>query len=257
MSYISPLDQGVLRGKILAGDFTLGIFIGLNSPMTAEIAAVGGVDWVLLDLEHGGGSEDQVGPTVIATGAYGVPTLVRVESSSRIRIGRALDAGAAGIMLPRLDSPAEIRDAVKHLSYPPDGDRGVATYNRSARWGRDAAVLTGPRRCLGIVQIESATAVENMDEIAAIEGIDVLFIGPLDLSFDLGVPRDFKNPKFIAAIERVVTAATKTGKVTGILAIDAASARDYRARGFNFVAVGSDSTLLAGAVTSIVNEVRS
>ncbi len=256
MSSRSPLDQGVLRARINAHEFSMGIFVGLNAPMSAEIAALNGVDWVLLDLEHGGGGEDQVGPTVVAAGAYGVPTLVRVESAARIRIGRALDAGAAGIMIPRLESPSEIQESIKHLSYPPLGDRGVATYNRSAQWGKNAAALTAPRTCVGIVQIESAKALGSIDEIAAIDGVDVLFIGPLDLSFDLGVPRDFKNPKFIEATEKVVNAAKKAGKVAGILALDAAGAIDYRNRGFNFVAVGSDSTLLASAVNAQMTEVR-
>ena len=89
---------------------TLGTFLGMGAPMAAEIAAVGGADWVLLDLEHGGGSEDLIGPTVVAGMAYGIPTLVRVESPDRIRIGRALDAGASGVMVPRIETVEQVLD---------------------------------------------------------------------------------------------------------------------------------------------------
>lgn len=246
-----------LREQVTAGKFTLGTFIGLSSPATAEVAAINGVDWVLLDLEHGSGGEDQIGPTVMATANHGVATIVRVESGERIRIGRALDAGAAGVMIPRLAAVADIELAIEHLSYPPVGDRGVATYNRSTNWGKNVSGLTAPRSALAIIQIESAQAVANIDAIAGISGIDVLFIGPLDLSFDLGVPRDFKHPIFIEAISTVLKAATAAGKIAGILAMDAQAALEYKAQGFNFIAVGSDSALLAKAVAAIVTTVKS
>ena len=99
----------------------MGTFLGTASPVTAEVCAASGVDWVLLDLEHGAGGEEQVGPVVVAAAAYGVPTVVRVESAARIRLGRVLDLGAAGVMLPRLDSAAEVAAAMRHLRYPPGG----------------------------------------------------------------------------------------------------------------------------------------
>src|SRR3954451_24502442 len=99
-----PLDAGRLRAKVVAGDVTLGTFIGTASPVTAEVCAAAGFDWLLLDLEHGAGGEEQIRATVLVGGAYGVPTVVRVESDARIRIGRVLDSGAAGVMLARLDT---------------------------------------------------------------------------------------------------------------------------------------------------------
>ena len=102
----SPLDAGRLRGRLAAGEPTVGTFLGMASPVAAEVCAAAGPDWVLLDLEHGGGGEEQVGATVLAAGAYGVPTVVRVETDARIRLGRVLDLGAAGVMLPRLSSAA-------------------------------------------------------------------------------------------------------------------------------------------------------
>ena len=235
---------------------TIGTFLGMGAPMAAEIAAVGGVDWVLVDLEHGGAGEDLVGPTVVAGMAYSIPTLVRVESSERIRIGRALDAGASGVMVPRIETAEQVSAVVKHMSYPPFGDRGVATYNRSAKWGRDLSGLTQKAKAACIIQIETLKALENVEAIAAIDGADLLFVGPLDLSFALGVPRDFKSPIFVEACAKVIAAAKANNKVAGMLAADAAAATAFIEQGFKFIAIGSDSTLLAGAITSLVTQLK-
>ncbi|MEY4019720.1 MAG: 2,4-dihydroxyhept-2-ene,7-dioic acid aldolase, partial [Actinomycetota bacterium] len=137
----SPLSRGNFLTQLKEGRLTVGTFLGLASPLAAEVAAVNGVDWVLLDLEHGAGGEEQVSPTVVASGGYGVPTLVRVESPDRLRIGRVLDAGAAGVMVPRVESVSEVEAVVRHMSYPPVGNRGVATYNRAVAWGKDLEAL--------------------------------------------------------------------------------------------------------------------
>jgi 4-hydroxy-2-oxoheptanedioate aldolase len=253
----SPLDEGRLRSRLAAGEPTVGIFVGAASPVSAEVCAAAGVDWVLLDLEHGAGGEEQVGTVVLAAAAYGVPTLVRAESAARIRLGRVLDLGAAGVMLPRLDTAAEVREALRHLRYPPDGDRGVATYNRACRFGLDPGALERANaNVLTVVQIESARAVEHVEEIAAVDGVDVLFVGPRDLSHDLGVPGQTSAPSYLAALDRVRTAAQRFGKSCGLLVPTGTAAAEYLPHGWNFVAVGSDSTLLANAVTAELERAR-
>src|SRR4029079_15990185 len=183
-----------------------------------------------------------------AAASYGVPVVVRVESSERIRIGRVLDQGAAGVMVPRVDTPGEVAAVLSHLRYPPHGDRGVATYNRSCRWGLDRLPLTDPtQNTLGVIQIETLAALDAVYEIAAQDGVDVLFVGPLDLSFALGVPLQFDSPAFTDALDRVLAAAAAHGKAAGILAANSAVAARYVERGFRFVAIGSDSTMLATA----------
>jgi 4-hydroxy-2-oxoheptanedioate aldolase len=247
----SPLDRGRLRARLAAGEATLGTFLGAASPVCAEACAAAGVDWLLLDLEHGSGGEEQVRDVVPAAGAYGVPTLVRVESGARIRIGRVLDLGAAGVMLPRMDTAAEVREAVRHLRYPPEGDRGVATYNRACRFALDPGALArAGQEVLGVVQIESASAVEQVEQIAAIDGVDVLFVGPQDLSFNLGVPFELGSPTYLAALRRVRDAAERHGKACGLLVGDGAAAAARHVEGWRFVAVGSDATLLAAAVAA-------
>ena len=236
----SPLDQGKLRRRLAAGDPTTGTFVGAASAVTAEVCAAAGV-----------------GSVVIAAGAYGVPTVVRVESAARIRLGRVLDLGAAGVMLPRLDTAAEVLEALRHLRYPPVGDRGVATYNRACRFGLDPGALDrAGDDVLAVVQIESARAVEQVEDIAALDGVDVLFVGPRDLSHDLGVPGDTKAPSYLAALDRVRAAAQRFGKSCGVLVPSGTAAAELHAQGWNFVAVGSDSTLLANAVTAELARAR-
>ncbi|MGI8574379.1 MAG: HpcH/HpaI aldolase family protein [Egibacteraceae bacterium] len=254
----SPLNRGRLRARLRAGEPTSGTFVGAASAIAAEVCAAAGVDWIVLDLEHGSGGEEQVRAVVTAAGSYGVPTVVRVESPERIRLGRALDLGAAGVMLPRVESAADVRQAVRHLRYPPDGDRGVATYNRACRFGLDPGALErADEEVLGVVQIENAHAVEDVEEIASIEGVDVLFVGPRDLSHDLGVPGDTAAPVFREALERVRAAASDHGKACGLLVGDGPAAAQKWTEGWTFVAIGSDSTLLAKALSDELAQARS
>ncbi|MCX6485112.1 MAG: aldolase/citrate lyase family protein [Rhodoluna sp.] len=252
----SPLDNGNIVKRFKNGELTIGTFLGLASPLAAEVAAVSGVDWVLLDLEHGGGGEEQLSPTVLASGAYGIPTLVRVESAERIRIGRALDAGAAGVMVPRLESAEQVSKALSHFAYPPFGDRGVASYNRAAAWGLNPKALESAKKAAAIIQIETLGALAEVDEIASIEGVDVLFVGPLDLSYALGMPGDFKNPAFIEALKKVVSAANRFGKIPGILSANSETARGHIELGFKFIALSSDSVLLSRSIIENLEKVR-
>lgn len=257
MSATTPLDGGALRRRLANGETTVGTFVGMASTTAAEVCAAAGADWLLIDLEHGAGSEDVISDSVLAAASYGVPVIVRVESSQRIRIGRVLDQGAAGVMVPRLDKPGEAASVLTHLRYPPHGDRGVATYNRSCRWGMDRLPLTDPtQNTLGVIQIETLAALDAVDEIAAQDGVDVLFIGPLDLSFALGVPLQFDSPEFVAATRRVLDAAAAHRKTAGILAANAAIATRYVEHGFRFVAIGSDSTMLAAALSDAFTAAR-
>ncbi|SDW59315.1 4-hydroxy-2-oxoheptanedioate aldolase [Arthrobacter sp. cf158] len=252
-----PLDGGKLRRRLAAGEVTVGTFVGMSSTIATEVCAASGADWVLVDLEHGSGGEDSVRDGVLAAGSYGVPTIVRVESGERIRIGRVLDQGAAGIMVPRLNSVVEAGAAVRHMLYPPHGDRGVATYNRSCRWGMDRAPLSSAQQStVGIIQIETLESLDTVEEIAAQDGVDVLFVGPLDLSYALGVPLQLDSNPFQEALQRVVAAAEAHGKAAGILAVDGHGAAKYVRQGFRFVAIGSDSTIMAAAFRDAFDTAR-
>jgi 2-dehydro-3-deoxyglucarate aldolase/4-hydroxy-2-oxoheptanedioate aldolase len=251
------VDRTDLKARLTRGEVTFGTFLGAASPVTAEICAAAGADWVLLDLEHGSGGEDQARGVVPAAASYGVPTIVRAESTARVRAGRLLDLGALGVMFPRIETPDDAAAAVRHLRYPPLGDRGAATYNRMCRFGLDREALGRTAdEIIGIVQIETLGALETVEEIAAIDGVDVLFVGPLDLSYALGAPGDLTTPAFQAALQRVLHAAQGAGKAAGYLVPDGAIAARMAQEGWQFLAVGSDTTLLAAAVSGHLRTAR-
>lgn len=240
--------SSLLRARIRSGEPSLGTFVNLGSVLAAETCALAGFDWLVVDLEHGAGGEEALAGQLLAAGLHQVPVVVRVESAERIRSGRVLDLGAAGVMFPRLDSADEVGQAVRHLRYPPEGDRGVATYNRAWGFGmRAGAVQTANEQVVGVVQIETVSALAEVEAIAALPGVDVLFVGPVDLSHALGVPGRFDAPEFRAALTRVVRAAKAAGIPAGILAGDRDRAVECVEAGFTFVAIASDSALLGAA----------
>nr|WP_296073182.1 aldolase/citrate lyase family protein [uncultured Actinoplanes sp.] len=246
-----------LRARLAAGETLFGTFLGLGSALATEACAVAGFDWLLVDLEHGGGDEGALLHQQMAGEARRVPVVARVESSERIRTGRLLDAGVTGVMFPRLETVDDVRDAVRHLRYPPEGDRGVATYNRVYDFGlRPEGLRTANDTVVGIVQVESRGALAAAGEIAGVTGVDVLFVGPRDLSTDLGCPGRFDHPDFTRALDQVLAAAKNAGITAGILAGDARQAEAYADLGFGFVGVGSDASLLARAAADAVRHLR-
>lgn len=255
---MSALPGTSLKERVLAGEVVVGAFVNLGSALAAEACALAGFDWLLFDLEHGFGGEEALLGQLLAAESHGVPALVRVETAARIRAGRALDLGAVGVMFPRLDTPGEVEQAIGHLRYPPEGDRGVATYNRSCGFGRDPHALeTANERVLGIVQIETRSALSELSGIAAVPGVDVLFVGPRDLSHALGIPGRYDDREFRRGLEHVVTAASSAGIACGVLAGSPQAATTYIAEGFTLVGVGSDSSMLAEAAAAAALSVGS
>jgi 2-keto-3-deoxy-L-rhamnonate aldolase RhmA len=240
------------RQRVLRGDVLLGAFLNLDSPAAAELCARAGFDWLIIDLEHGAGNEAGLVPMLNAIEITPSAALVRPASGERIRIGRALDLGATGIMVPRLDTVDEVRQAVSYLRYPPDGVRGVALLTRGARFGTvpHAEVKSLNADVVGIIQIESATAVASVDEIAAIDGVDVLFVGPSDLSHSLGIPGQLEHPDYLAALDSVVAAARAAGKSAGILIRQARDLQRHLQLGFRFVGIGSDAGFVVDAAAA-------
>ncbi|QEC50440.1 2,4-dihydroxyhept-2-ene-1,7-dioic acid aldolase [Baekduia soli] len=238
-----------LRERLRRGDVLAGTFLNLGSALAAEACGVAGLDWVLIDLEHGSGSEGDLLAQLHGARAGGVHAVVRVESAERPRAGRALDLGAEGIMVPRIDGVQEARAAVAHLHYAPHGDRGVATYNRACAFGtRPQAIAEAARHTVGIVQIETPAAVAAAGDIAALDGVDALFVGPGDLSHAMGAFGRVDAPEFQQALRTVVAAADAHGKAAGILVPGHEAVPGMLALGFTLIAVGSDSTLMvAGA----------
>ncbi len=203
-----------------------------------------------MDLEHGSGTEADLLPQLTAIAAAGVTSLVRVEEGTRLRMGRVLDLGADGVMVPQVGSADAARDIVGWLRFPPAGKRGVALFTRGLRYGSGGhdSVDSRNQEIVGIVQIESRAGVEAAADMAAIEGIDVLFVGPADLSHALGIRGQIDHPDFEAAIRSVAEAARAHGKAAGIMLWKPDEAARYAALGYTFFSLSTDGSLLNAAI---------
>lgn len=242
-----------LRQRALNGEVLAGAWLNLGSSVTAEMAGQAGFDWALIDLEHGAGDQERLLHQLQALDATQTAGIVRIAWNEAPRFKRALDLGPSGIMVPYVNTATEARQAAEAMRYPPQGVRGVARSCRAAGFGQafDAYFAEANANLLTIVQIETAEAVRNAEEIAAVEGVDVLFIGPLDLSVSLGIPQQTAHPDFRAALNRVVAASRRAGKAAGILLPTPEQIAPTIADGFTFIAVGSDGGLVASGMRSI------
>lgn len=247
------IDKKRLRSELLTGTF-----LNLGSATAVEITAGSGFDWLLIDLEHGSGSLADLRGMLIACHAGNAAPVVRIRSVDPDTVKFVMDSGAAGVMFPFVSSVEEARRAVRCLKYPPHGSRGVAGVIRATDYGRNWQQYFNEanEKSTVIVQIETPEAVEAADEIAAIDGVDVLFVGPLDLSVNMGHPADFGHPEVDQAFQRVVDACEKQGKSAGILTKDGFVQR-HKEQGFRFVALGSDSGAVIAGMQSYVAQLRS
>jgi 4-hydroxy-2-oxoheptanedioate aldolase len=236
------------RARVLAGETLGGTFINLGSAVTAEIAGRSGFDWLLLDYEHGPGGDETLLHQLQALSSTPAAPIVRIAANEAPRFKRALDLGAAGVMVPYVNTADEARAAVAAVRFPPRGLRGVSKFNRAAGFGTDFEhnYAHAHEWLVTMPQIETPQAVANAAAIAAVDGVDVLFIGPLDLTTNLGEPGNFDLPAFVEARKKTANAAKEAGKAAGILLSSPAQIPLVRAEGFSVIALGSDG----GSVTA-------
>lgn len=223
-----------------------GIWLSGASPVTAELAASAGFAWALIDLEHGTASEAEAMAMLQLLSRSGTAAIVRLPAPSAPLSTRLLDAGAAGLMAPRVDDPATAAAFAARLRYAPHGVRGVAPLCRASGYGADwPAYRTGANTAVcAMVQIESAAGVAAADAIAAIDGVDVLFLGHADLATDLGCGDDVTAPAVAEAERTVVAACRRHGKRAGLLLRSGMTAARRHADGFDLIALGSDIACL-------------
>lgn len=241
------------RQRVLGGETVLGMFINLGSPMAAELCGNAGFDYLIIDMEHGLTTDATLVGMLHATAATPATAVVRVEEGTRLRIGRALDFGAPSLMVPQVKSAEEAARIASFVRYPPTGVRGIALPTRGAGYGAitHADVATAHEKITLMIQIEGRSAVDQAAEIASIDGVDVLFVGPTDLSHALGEPGDITGPAYKNAIERVGKAADAHGKAAGVLLWNLDQLDQYRELGYTVMSIGSDGGYVAaGARTA-------
>ena len=241
-----------LRRRMRSGEPLLGTFLDLGSALAAEITAGAGFDWLIVDLEHGAGGREA---TLAQLQAARAPVIVRVPSADSEETGWVLDHGGAGVLVPRVQG---IRDAARaDAATRYDGARGLDPGSRASAFGRDAGYgeRADEERVL-LVQIETRGALDAAEEIAALPGVDALFVGPYDLGVALGVTPGAATPEVQEAAGFVAQAARAHGKAAAVFLGDPALAPVYRDLGFTLISAGFTSVLLAGASDAILAALR-
>jgi 4-hydroxy-2-oxoheptanedioate aldolase len=234
----------------------IGLWLGLADAYSAEICAGAGFDWLLIDGEHSPNGLASILQQAQAIAAYpGVNAIARVPlghgDAGAALIKQYLDLGLQTLLVPMVDTPEQARAIVRAMRYPPEGIRGMGGA-RASRWGRypSYAKDANERVCL-LVQAESREALAHLDAIAAVDGVDGVFIGPADLSASMGHVGDSDHPEVQAAIEDAIARIQRAGKAAGILTPNEALARKYLALGATFVAVGLDTNLLVRSTSAL------
>lgn len=231
----------------------IGLWNSINSSLVSELVASCGFDWVVVDTEHAPIDVNDVLPALQAIAAYpGVSAVVRPVQNDTALIKRLLDLGAQTLLVPYVETADEARAAVAAMRYPPEGVRGVAGLTRAGRFGKISgyAVKAASELCL-IVQAETRRAIDSLEEIASVEGVDAVFLGPSDLAASYGYPGQPGHPEVRKVIAGAIERLNALGVPVGILATDPDYAKECIGLGSNFTAVGLDIGVLVNGATAL------
>ncbi len=250
----NPLKQALLENKQ-----TYGSWVTLAHPLIPEILSSAGFDWLVVDMEHSSIGLNELLPLIISIEANGMVPLVRVGENNPNLIKRVMDAGSYGVIVPNVNSPQEAKAAVNAVKYPPIGTRGVGLY-RAQKFGRQ---FEDYKRWLSeesvvIVQIEHIKAVNNIDEIFTVPGIDAFMIGPYDLSGSLGKPGEFDDPEVEKALEKVMEASARYNIPAGFHSVssDPEEARKRQIQGYKFLAFSVDTIFLGDIAFNALSKLK-
>jgi 4-hydroxy-2-oxoheptanedioate aldolase len=253
---INPFKQALAEGRP-----QIGLWLGLADAYSAEICAGAGFDWLLIDGEHSPNDLRSIMGQLQAIAPYAAHPIARIPVGQghigTTLVKQYLDLGVQTLLVPMVDTPEQAADLVRAMRYPPQGIRGMAGA-RASGWGRNASYVheANGQVCL-LVQAETELSLRHLDAIAAVDGVDGVFIGPADLSASMGHVGNPGHPAVQAAITDAIARIIKAGKAAGILTPDEALARHYLALGATFVAVGLDTNLLAHTTSALAAKFKS
>lgn len=245
-----PVPKNSVKAALAAGQRQMGIWIAMAHPTSAEIAGKAGFDFCLIDGEHSPNDIPLILDQVRAISIGDATPVVRIPVADPRLVKQVLDIGVQTLLVPMIDTAAEAEHMVRATRYAPEGFRGVgAAQARASNFGEitDMVTTANDEVCL-LVQCESRKAVEHIDSIAAVEGVDAVFVGPADLSADMGYPGQLEHPEVEATIRHVFDRINAAGKAVGIISFDPAKIRQYIDWGARFVAVGGDVSILARGI---------
>jgi len=251
-----------VREKMLRGERTIGTFFELGSATAAECLGFTGLDYIIIDTEHGPFNPQSALEFIRAARLYGLTPFARVQEISRAAILKLLDVGALGIIVPCVNSVADAEKIAEVGKYMPVGQRGVANTAGSGFWFEDYAAHglrsyfeTANRESMLIPQCETLGCLEHIEEVLKVPGIDGIFVGPFDLSTAMGIPGEFGRPEFRDALRHVQRACADAGKPSFIFAATPEAAREDFEMGYGSVTYGMDASTLTNAYRGIVKEI--
>lgn len=249
-----------LRKRLLDGQLIVGTMISeMRNPNVAYLLAQCGFDFFIIDNEHGAYSPETISDLIAAARGAGLPVVVRIPEIRRETILKPLDSGAAGLLIPQVNTPAQAREVIYHAKYPPLGNRGAALRRAHSLYRRVHAaeyLKQANEETLIAVQAETPQAIANLEEIATIAGIDVIFVGPFDLSVSLGFPGEINHPQEVAAIDKVIEICQAQRIFAGIHLFDLTALKNWIKKGMRFVTYSSDVAFLADAARSSVEDIK-
>jgi 2-keto-3-deoxy-L-rhamnonate aldolase RhmA len=241
--------------RLRKGELLIGTLVSLPSPEITEILAGAGYDWLFIDAEHGAFNPQQAQTMLQAAG--NVPCVIRVPSGDEIWIKKALDIGAAGIIVPQVHTSEQAKQIVKYCKYSPQGSRGVGI-GRAHKYGMEFEhyLRNANKNTAVILQAESRQAIDNIEDIVAIRGVDAILIGPYDLSASLGKIGQVTHPVVVKAIDKVTRACKKAGVKAGFFGVNADAVKPYIKKGFTLITAGVDSLFLTRSAKETLASIR-
>jgi 4-hydroxy-2-oxoheptanedioate aldolase len=249
----------LLKERLQKGEAVFGPFVNLCHPAVMEIAGLAGFDFAIVDTEHGEISSDRAVDMIRAAKLSGISPIVRVYGNQPELIAKALDIGAEGVQIPQISTKAAAEAAVQAAKFSPQGDRGCNAYVRAAQYSHRNKLTyfaDANKETTVIIQVEGMEGVNNIAEILTVKGMDVLFIGPYDLSASLGIPGQVEHPLLIAEVEKTMAMARKAGVAIGFFVDDVASAVKWKKRGVQYISFASDVGLIHEVFSEKVNAFR-
>jgi 2-dehydro-3-deoxyglucarate aldolase/4-hydroxy-2-oxoheptanedioate aldolase len=255
------MRNNTVKSKLAAGQVPLGTFaFEFNTPGIARIMAEAGADFVVFDMEHTGWSVETIKTLIATTRSTSLVPIVRVPATYYDFIARVLDMGTLGVMVPMVESAEQAQAIVAAAKYPPVGRRGAAfgvAHDDYAGGDIAPKIESANREGLLLPQIETAAGLANVDAIAAVPGVNVLWVGQFDLSLSLGIPGELKHPRMIAAMDEVVAACRRHGKTAGIMAPDLATGKQLLQQGFRMMSYSGDLWVYQAALREGLAALRS
>jgi len=253
------MRENLLKKKIEKGEYAIGTFVKLTDPAVPELLALAGFEFFVLDTEHVAVDREQLTNIVRAADAAGITPIVRVRENQQVEILQNLDLGYAGVQVPNVDTAQQARDLVSYVKYTPEGVRGLSPSVRACGYGTCGVqeyIDKANANTLIVSHCETKTCVENLDEVLKVKGLDVIFIGPMDLSQSYGVPGKPGDPEVQAAIETITDKTLAAGKAVGTVAGTPEAARKLIEKGVQYILLASDQGMIYKWGKNAVDQIR-